>query len=420
MSIENQLLYKLLDTQDWETVIDKGISPNYFSGTNIRAFRWIGEFKVKYGKLPDIDTFKKHFPEVSLDTNTKESMSYYCDEVGKKVRQNKLVAVLDKAVDLINSGQVDKCYEDIGNLLLEVNSQFLPSEKVDIGLNTDARYEEYETSKITGGMTGIPLGIAPIDKQTGGLKEVDLFTFLGQSGKGKSFLLCLIAMNLVKAGYKVLFLTKEMSPHQLVKRMDALFAQVSYSQLKNGQLSKVDEEQYKYYLDNIAPKYKSMLSIELVTNGVNECIAKVDAFKPEVVLVDGGYLMSEGADPEDWKAVISVWKAFKVVALDRKIPIIITSQLTDKNTIAYSTGLKQYCDGLYIMKQDEVQRAAKELVIENIKIRDGEHLMPFTIKWDVVNPREFGQVAFQAYDSETRTGFLVNNSEEGLSLKRIE
>ena len=96
------------------------------------------------------------------------------------------------------------------------------------------------------------------------------------------------------------------------------------------------------------------------------------------------------------------------MSLDRKVPTIITSQLTDKNTVAYSTGLKQYCDAIYLMRQDEVQRAAKEISIENIKVRDGEHLLPFTMNWDISNPKEFGQVAFENFGSKSK-GFLVKD-----------
>lgn len=415
MSVENKLILKILQDKEWDTVIEKGITPNYFTGSNKRAFKWLGDFRVAYGSIPDLDTFKKHFPEVSLNVEAKECTSYYCDEVRKKIRHNKLVAVLDKATDRINNDEIDECYSDIGKLLLEVNTEFTLSEKVDVGTNTLERFKEYELSKITGGMTGYPIGIKPIDKQTGGMKEVDLFTFLGKSGIGKTWILCVIASNLLKAGYKVLFLTKEMSPNQILKRMDAILAQVSYNRLKNGKLSPAEEEQYRIYLEKYAPKYANKLSIELVVNGVNECVAKVDAFQPEVLLVDGGYLMSEGTDPEDWKAVISVWKAFKTMSLSRKVPTIITSQLTEKNTIAYSTGLKQYCDGMWVLKQDEVQRASKEISVENLKIRDGEHLLPFTMNWDW-NEMKF-DVAFQAFDSETNTGFLVK--EEPLALKKL-
>lgn len=408
MSIENKFLYKLLDSKDWDSVVERGITEDFFTGSNRRAFRWIGEFNVKYGKLPDIDTFTKRFPEIELDNDCSEKILYYCDEVGKKVRQNKLVACLDKASEQISSGNIDECYEAIGKLLLEVNSKFLPIERADIGVNTEERYKEYEVSKATGGMTGYPIGIMPIDRQTGGMKDVDLFTFLAQSGKGKTFLLCLIAINLIRSGYKVLFLTKEMSPRQIIKRIDAMLAGVNYTKFKMGQLSSAEEEQYKNYLENIAPRFRGKLSVDLITNGVNECIAKVDSFKPQILLVDGGYLMSEGADPEDWKAVISVWKAFKTMSLNRKVPTIITSQLTDKNTVAYSTGLKQYCDGIWVMKQDEVQREAREISIENIKIRDGEHLLPFTMNWDISNPKEFGQVAFENFGSKSK-GFLVKD-----------
>ncbi len=697
MSIENKLLRKVLETKDWDTIIERGITSKYFTGNNSRAFKWIADFKIEYGNLPEQETFKKHFPEVSLEEDAKESVSYYCDEVRKKVKQNKLVAVLDKATEQINNGKVEECYTDIGKLLLEVNTDFTFAEKVDVGTNTLQRFQDYETSKITGGMTGYPLGIKPIDKQTGGMKDIDLFTFLAPSGKGKAltldtpvlttdgwknmgeltygdqvfgrdgkpcniigiypqgkkqvyrvtfaddtyvdcckdhlwnystihrankgysdykvatteelynnsiaklttkegyknifipvckpiefskkplpldpyvlgtelktkfipkeylyadinsrrkllaglidtdgnvnpkgattystssmqlakdvqelgrglgyrvyirsrerndateytvyfstkdylgtsqkhlekyqatnckskkhfdrlyiksiekldkfeemqciavdssdhtfickdyivthntWLLGIIAANLIRAGYKVLFLTKEMSPNQILKRMDAILAPVSYNRLKNGKLDKVEEETYKHYLETIAPRFENKLSIQLVLNGVNECIAKVDAFQPDVLLVDGGYLMSEGADPEDWKAVLSVWKAFKVMALSRKVPVIITSQLTDKGSIAYATSLKQYCDGIWVMKQDEVQRASKEISIETFKIRDGEHMPPFCMSWDFNEANTFGEVLYTAFNSETKQGFLVNNEENApLSLKKIE
>lgn len=415
MSIENKLLLKILETKEWDTVMDRGITSAYFTGANKRAFKWISDFKVNYGAIPELDTFKKHFPEVSLNVDTQEQVGYYCDEVRKKVRQNKLVAVLDNVADKIDGGDIDGCYEDIGKLLLEVNTDFTFTEKVDIGKDALQRFEEYQQSKLNGGMTGYSIGIKPIDKQTGGMKEVDLFTFLGKSGLGKTWLLCITAEKLIKAGYKTLFLTKEMSPQQILKRMDAIMAGISYSRFKAGKLTPAEEEQYRIYLEQYASRYSDRLRIETVLNGVNECIAKVDTYQPDVLLVDGGYLMAEGADPEDWKAVLSVWKALKVMALSRKVPVIVTSQLTDKGSIAYATSLKQYCDGVWIMQQNDVQKAQREISIETFKIRDGEHIKPFSVSWDFTEPKGFGEVLYETFD--TNKGFFVK--EEPSSLTKI-
>ena len=203
MSVENKLILKLLESKDWDVVVDKGITQNYFTGSNKRAFKWISNFKLNYGTLPDLDTFKKHFPEVNLLVDARECTAYYCDEVRKKIRQNKLVSVLEGAADKINAGNVDSVYTDLTKLLMEVNTEFTFAEKVDIGRQTEERFKEYELNKITGGMTGIPLGILPIDKQTGGVKDMDLYTILARSGVGKSFMLCIMASNLIKAGYKI-------------------------------------------------------------------------------------------------------------------------------------------------------------------------------------------------------------------------
>ena len=89
MSIENKFLYKLLDSKDWDSVVERGITEDFFTGSNRRAFRWIGEFNVKYGKLPDIDTFNKRFPEIELDSDCSEKILYYCDEVGEMMQLQK-------------------------------------------------------------------------------------------------------------------------------------------------------------------------------------------------------------------------------------------------------------------------------------------------------------------------------------------
>lgn len=414
MSVENSFLRKLIETKEWETVLNKDITADYFSGANKRAFKWLSDFKVKYGELPDKETFKKHFPEVNLNIESPETVGYYCDELRRKIRHNKLVTTLEKIDNLINDRDVDKCYTLLESLISEVNNDFTFTEKVDLGADTEKRFQDYLVNKATGGMTGIPLGIYPLDKQTGGIKEVDLISFLAKSGVGKTFLLCIIASNLIKAGYKTLFLTKEMSPHQILKRVDAIMSGVSYSRLKDGALTNDEESIYKDYLENIAPKYASKLSIELIINGVAECAAKIDAYKPDIVLIDGGYLMSEGKDPEDWKAVLAVFKAFKIIALNRKIPIITTTQLTDKGNIAYATSLKQYCDGMWAMLQDEVQRAAKEVEIQTLKIRDGEWTPKFTMQFDF---REMNyDVVYANFDDKKERTFKVDKPQ---TLKKL-
>lgn len=421
MSIENKLLTKLLESQEWEVIIDKGINADYFTGANKRAFKWLNSFMAQYGSLPTIETFKKHFPEVSLDFVVEEKLPYYCDEVRKKVRQNKLVVTLDSIAEKLNQGNVDDCYTDLSKLLMDVEVSFSTSYKIDLGTNAESRFDDYLISKEQGGLTGIPLNIQPIDHQTGGLKNVDLYTFFGKSGLGKSFLLCLIASNLVRAGYKVLFITKEMSPQQVLKRIDAIMAQVSYNRLKNGKLTQVEEEQYKTFLRDWAGRYKDRLSIELVNGGVTEVIAKADAYRPDVLLVDGGYLFSEGKDTEDWKEVTRVWKALKFYCLSRKTPTIVTSQLKEGKAtvenINYARALLQYCDCAFGLQQDDVQRASKEITINTLKVRDGEYQAPFTMAWDWTNMKY--DVLYTAYNSETKQGFLVKD-EEPISLKKLE
>ena len=168
---------------------------------------------------------------------------------------------------------------------------------------------------------------------------------------------------MAKMGYKVLFLTKEMLPAQLIDRIDAVWSGISYSRIKDGQLSPQEEEKYYKYLLEEAPKYKDKLIVELVEGGVISCGSSIDLHKPDVCLIDGGYLMADDSEDDDWRGILEVWRGFKALARNRKVPILCTSQLKGEtatlSNISYVKALAQEADAVYGLEQDKTDKAEK-------------------------------------------------------------
>ena len=191
---------------------------------------------------------------------------------------------------------------------------------------------------------------------------------------------------MAKMGYKVLFLTKEMLPSQLIDRIDAIWSGISYSRIKDGQLAPQEEERYHKYLLEEAPKYKDKLIVELIEGGVISCGSSIDLHRPDVCLIDGGYLMADDSDDDDLRGILEVWRGFKALARNRKVPILCTSQLKGEtatlSNISYVKALAQDCDAVYGLEQDKTDKAEKEIKIVTLKVRDGEWKPPFKMSWD--------------------------------------
>ena len=93
MSLENDFLAKLIDSNDYDVVLDSQISSKHLSGRYKRAFKYIQEFKQKYAKVPSRKEFSRKFSDIDLPESLPESLNYYCDAIKEKQKHNILVQI---------------------------------------------------------------------------------------------------------------------------------------------------------------------------------------------------------------------------------------------------------------------------------------------------------------------------------------
>ena len=201
-----------------------------------------------------------------------------------------------------------------------------------------------------------------------------------------TWLIIIIACYLVAMGYKVLFITREMGTKQIMKRVFAVMNRLSYGRLKAGKLTREEKEKFFKFLDKMEKLQESDLVVELATGGVSNISSLADLHQPEVLIIDGGYLMTDDSDDREWKGLVETWWGFKQIALNRNLPTITTMQLkankASLENIALARYINQYCDVIFGMEQDEQMFNDKELCLSPLKLRDAEMGGKFVINWD--------------------------------------
>ena len=200
----------------------------------------------------------------------------------------------------------------------------------------------------------------------------------------------IIAVHLAKLGYRVLFITTEMATKNIFRRIDAVWNKFNYSEFKSGRLSVKDEKRYEKYIANMAKKSDDevMLVVEQATAGVTQITAKIEQYKPDVLLVDGAYLLADDYNgDDDWKAVIRIWRALHKVCLSKDIPVVVTTQSKEEtgaklSSINFAKAIAQDCDIIAVLEQDIQQRNDKEADIRFLKLREGDMLSTIYINWN--------------------------------------
>jgi len=183
---------------------------------------------------------------------------------------------------------------------------------------------------------------------------------------------------------RVLQFVTEMSDETMRDRYEAMlfsmcYGELNYNSFKSGTLSPEVEKKYFTFLEEDLPNFEPLI-ISTAT-GVMGVSASIDKYKPDIVLIDGVYLMEDDQNSDsDWLRVAHITRDLKKLAKREKIPILINTQ-ADKNTskktgpelgsISYSQACGQDSDVVLALYRDEIMINDKEMGLKILKQREG-------------------------------------------------
>jgi replicative DNA helicase len=238
---------------------------------------------------------------------------------------------LQPAINSLNNDDVSAAVAALSSGLQKAAVETARLRDIDIIQNWETRLTRYEEMRNTpNALRGIPTGFHGLDKITHGLRPQQFIVFAGEPKRGKSLFALILANSAHIHGKRPLFVSFEMSIEEQEARYDSLISRVPYTRILSGDLDVKDMGRIRKALSlrkNMQPFVFSEDTSSLTT--VSALTSKVREYSPDVLFVDGVYLMDdeEGEPKGSPQALTNITRALKRMAQQFDIPVVATTQV---------------------------------------------------------------------------------------------
>jgi replicative DNA helicase len=177
---------------------------------------------------------------------------------------------------------------------------------------------------------------------------------------------------------KVMFQSFEMTAREMKTRYDAMRAHISHGRLIRGALRTEEEKRYMDHLSELRQEF--WMPDNIAARTITGLSAKIEKFKPDIVFVDGMYLMmdEETGETESERSLRSLTRNMKRVAQRYDVPVVVSTQaLRSKmrggkvtaDSIGYTSSFLQDSDiVLALQRQDEEDDSSRSLTVAASRI----------------------------------------------------
>ena len=370
---EHRLVSKVIRDRDLIPALERGITEAWFlDDDNKRVWAFVRKHYSEYSEVPTATTVKDHYPNFKV-LDVQDNIEYLLDTMVDFRRRLLTRQGLETAIEQLQENNHDAALLAMEATITKVNGQgVLGTHEVDLTKNTEQRYKDYQALQ-NQTFLGIPTGFEKIDEATAGLQGGQLITIIAPPKTGKSQIALQMAINTHQLGKVPMFQSFEMNNHEQQQRHDAMRSHISHGRLRRGKLLPAEETRYIDELNKMETEHSFHLVDAVNGITVSALSAKIEQTKPDIVFVDGVYLMLDEVTGEmnTPQAITNVTRALKRLAQRIDKPIVITTQTllwkmragkVTADSIGYSSSFFQDSDvilGLEPVEEDEEIRLLK-------------------------------------------------------------
>lgn len=365
---ETRLISKVIRDRNIRPLLEAGVTRDWWQNAEARAlFKFVMKHYMKYGEVPTSTSVLDEFPTVEI-LAVDDSLEYLLDRFIGYRRYVHVEDMLQEAAEILSrTNDHEAALDLVEKSLTHIHQEGTPGTS-DMFLSRDpeTRYQEYlEDEKRAGSLLGMSTGFTKIDEATGGLQPGQLVCIVAPPKTGKSMLALAMAVYAHEEGQNVLFQTFEMTNSETRDRHDAMRAHTSYNRMRRRILLDPEKNDYRAMLAHMNTLPNELILTDSVSGlTVSAMAAKIEQHHPDVVFIDGVYLMidEQSGESNTPQALTSITRSLKRLAQRLKIPIVISTQTllwkmrggkVTADSIGYSSSFFQDSDVILGLEEDE-------------------------------------------------------------------
>lgn len=405
-NIQRGILFYFKTDKNFHIEVLTLIKPDYFEfPSHAKIFTIIKNYYEQYKKLPHDDIILE---EVKKGLNKNEKLSDYTLEleyinnldvnayddqylmhiVEKFSRQQEMKLAIANSIPLIEAGKLDDVYS-------LVRDAALVTRNINVGQDYFADID-YRIKRLTNKTIGTKFkSILPTVDNTleGGCDRKELTLVVAPAGVGKSLYLANQAVQSLKQGFNVLFLSFEMSEDKVAQRIDSIASNLSQKVIKSDKL-RLKSEINSFRNNNSGKLFiKEFLGARENITTVRAYLNKLDTFlnfKPDLIVVDYLELLLPSRECVPHKEQEVICRDLRTLAQEFNCHVVTATQtnregkrvniITDVE-LADCYGKIRPCDLVLSLNQDteEYDKGAMRAYV--IKARDARK--GYIVKMDV-------------------------------------
>lgn len=356
----NALITKSLKVEDVSLLFN--YPQELMSKKEKEMVQWIKKYVSDYSQPPTVERFIRNF-DTFIPVESDDPLG---DIFQQEVQISRNVFTRHFLVNI-----QDKLKEGVDPLpyIAELH------QKIGAGDKGVTYYTSYDRSLYHRRETAYPYQIDQIDRYTGGMAKGDLIYLIGRLGVGKTSFAIWIITKQLQMGKRILVASNENRADDVVAKIDAYIGGWNPIKKRTKDWTEDELERIKT-VSYIASRMDGEVIIpNKPVQGVDEMRGLVLAYHPDIVVIDGIYLMKGAQGEQGWEKITDVSRNLKQLAEGEGVPVIGLHQASrnaagkrvEVEHVAYSDALAQDADLLLGINKEE----DGSLFVESIKNRWG-------------------------------------------------
>jgi len=377
---EERLLSKAIRSRDIKPLLECGVQEDwFFNDLNKQVWKFVSKHNEKYGEVPTAVTVRDNFPTYTLHA-VEDSIEYLLDQLIEYRKRQKTIDALLEAQQAVSQQDHNTALQTMASAAqILMNDNQRDSTDENLSDHPMQRYDEYIAIKTRpNGLLGLSTGFKTIDEITSGVLKQQLWTIAAPPKTGKSVLAMQMAIRAQDENQRVMFQSFEMTAREMKTRYDAMRSHISHKRLIMGALRPDEEKSYLNHLGMARDDF--WMPDTVASRTITGLCAKVEKYKPDILFVDGMYLMfdEETGETESERSLRSLTRGMKRVAQRYDIPVVVSTQtLRSKmrggrvtaDSIGYTSSFLQDSDiVLVLQRQDEEDDSSRSLSVAASRI----------------------------------------------------